>query len=145
MNNKALSMMVPHIPACMRTVSPSCYAGDMQVSVCLWKIAGVNTGAQSIVAFQGEHLSWAILGPKKDEAVRKMLWSGSKKIVTMHQLPENEQLLLHDFEMSGVTNLTFRNLKDFAISRKLKLHPRRRYFSKKQGNTTVFFTKEVFK
>jgi len=144
MNNKALENMLPHIPECVSEFGPTCYAGDMQVALCVSRYGGIPDGATRVEEFQGDHLSWMVTELDKNNHTRlHSLWNSTQRIVTLHQLPEPEQVLMHEFEMTLVGNQTFRDLKHFAWKNKISRRPKRMYVKLVDGNQSRMITREV--
>jgi len=136
-NHAAMEALAPHIPECVRDLPSRCYAGDMQVAVCLAQRANVPQ-VKKLLPFQGEHLSWALLGPPASSRAGAALWNSSViRIATMHQLPQHEIRLLADFERDTHPNdRSFRALKLYALSHNLTFTPRKWWHKTAQPTPT---------
>ncbi|KAA8494183.1 hypothetical protein FVE85_4158 [Porphyridium purpureum] len=133
MNNAALRRLYPTIPSCMKRISPHCWAGDAILAACMDE---VHIRASRSRLVNGEHLSWALLGPERKKLGRPLLWASALRIVSMHQLPPHEMDLLARFERIQDPHRprTFAELKAYALApeQNLTLTPRRWYKKKKE-------------
>lgn len=100
LNAKALDAMYTSIPHCIRQFS-SCWAGDMQVGLCLRQAGVVVRRVQPHNSFERNYIPF---WPSKALADRRYSgrWKSEEEPLTFHKIPDEEQRLLSDFEKNVV-------------------------------------------
>lgn len=101
-NGRAMDAMYPTVAGCMRDFS-SCWAGDMQVGLCLSRVGvGVRrTGRER----NGYERHFTPFRPSKALADRRYIarWKSDEEPITFHQLPDKEMQLLAMAERTAVS------------------------------------------
>lgn len=96
MNGKAMEMVYPNIVQCIRDYS-SCWAGDMQVGLCMRR-SGVPLRKHG--GFTSYERHFIPFWPSKALSDRRYIsrWKSREEPITFHKIPEEEQVLLSNFE-----------------------------------------------
>lgn len=99
-NRKAMELLYPRIGSCIRSFS-SCWAGDMQVGLCL-REAGVLVRPQAAKRPFDPH--FIPFWPSKALSDRRYSkrWKSEAEPITFHKIPDDEQRLMSDFERTAI-------------------------------------------
>lgn len=120
LNGAAIDIMYPHIAACVREFS-SCWAGDMQVGLCLRKHGVQPARYKNGTSFERHFTPFSPSHALGDSRYTGR-WSSMQMPLTYHKVDENEVALLSEFERlvkSQAHSTHYRPLAEFLLSRNL--------------------------